>query len=329
MRYVCSDTTHSSQDDYGMTHGLPKLVATSVVRGSRKGESHGGVFLVDFENHDVVQVVDWNTSQIDFEGRGGDRGLRGIAISGDDILIAASDELFHYDRSFKIKTSSTNRYLKHCHEICRFEQTIFVTSTGFDSLLAFDLNKKRFTWGFHLQRQYDQWAGHTFHPLSEMGPRPVNNFHINMVHVDSTGIYLSGLRTQALLHLDQEMQVSEVCSLPAGAHNARPYRDGILFNDTEDDCIRYAGRDNNDIAFKIVTYDDADIEFAGFDETNIARQGFGRGLCAVGDRYVAGGSSPSTISLYDLDVGQKVGSVNLTMDIRSAIHGLEPWPYDE
>jgi len=312
-----------------MTHGLPKLVATSVVRGSRKGESHGGVFLVDFENHDVVQVVDWNTSHIDFEGRGGDRGLRGIAISGEDILIAASDELFHYDRSFKIRTSSTNRYLKHCHEICRFEQTIFVTSTGFDSLLAFDLNKKRFTWGFHLRRQYDQWAGHTFHPLSEMGPRPVNNFHINMVHVDSTGIYLSGLRTQALLHLDKEMQVSEVCSLPAGAHNARPYRDGILFNDTEDDCIRYAGRDNNDIAFKIVTYDDADIEFAGFDETNIARQGFGRGLCAVGDRYVAGGSSPSTISLYDLDVGQKVGSVNLTMDIRNAIHGLEPWPYDE
>ena len=274
-------------------------------------------------------MVDWNTSHIDFEGRGGDRGLRGIAISGEDILIAASDELFHYDRSFKIRTSSTNRYLKHCHEICRFEQTIFVTSTGFDSLLAFDLNKKRFTWGFHLRRQYDQWAGHTFHPLSEMGPRPVNNFHINMVHVDSTGIYLSGLRTQALLHLDKEMQVSEVCSLPAGAHNARPYRDGILFNDTEDDCIRYAGRDNNDIAFKIVTYDDADIEFAGFDETNIARQGFGRGLCAVGDRYVAGGSSPSTISLYDLDVGQKVGSVNLTMDIRNAIHGLEPWPYDE
>ena len=150
-----------------------------------------------------------------------------------------------------------------------------------------------------------------------------------MVHVDSTGIYLSGLRTQALLHIDKNMEVSKVCSLPAGAHNACPYREGILFNDTEDDCLRYASRDGTSIAFKIVTYDESDIEFAGFDETNIARQGFGRGLCPIGDRFVAGGSSPSTISLYDFENNQKVGSVNLTMDIRNAIHGLEPWPYGD
>ena len=315
--------------DIRMTIKLPTLIATSVVRGSRQGESHGGVFRVDFEKQGVEQLIDWDTSNIDFEGRGGDRGLRGIAFGGDEILIAASDELFRYDRSFKIRTSHKNHYLKHCHEICVFEQTVFLTSTGFDSLLAFDLDKKKFVWGFHLQRQYDQWAGHTFDPRWEMGPRPVNNFHINMVHVDNTGIYLSGLRTQALLHIDKNMEVSKVCSLPAGAHNARPYREGILFNDTEDDCLRYASRDGTSIAFKIVTYDESDIEFAGFDETNIARQGFGRGLCPIGDRFVAGGSSPSTISLYDFEINQKVGSVNLTMDIRNAIHGLEPWPYGD
>jgi len=312
-----------------MTNKLPKLVATSVVRGSRQGESHGGVFTVDFEKQEVEQHVDWNTSNIDFEGRGADRGLRGIAFNGDDILIAASDELFRYDRSFRMKTSNKNRYLKHCHEICRFEQTLFLTSTGFDSLLAFDLDKKKFVWGFHLQRQYDQWAGHTFDPRSVMGPRPVNNYHINMVHADSTGIYLSGLRTNALLHLNSKMEVSEVCSLPAGAHNARPYREGLLFNDTDSDCVRYVGRDGKNIAFKIVTYDEGDIEFSGIDDSKIARQGFGRGLCPVGDRFVAGGSSPSTISLYDLESNQKVGSVNLTMDIRNAIHGLELWPYDD
>jgi len=304
-------------------------VATSVVRGSRQGESHGGVFMVDFEKQEVEQQVDWNKSEIDFEGRGGDRGLRGIAFNGDDILIAASDELLRYDRSFKIKTSNKNRYLKRCHEICRLEQTLFMTSTGFDSLLAFDLDKKKFVWGFHLQRQYDQWAGHTFDPSSNMGPRPVNNYHINMVHADSTGIYLSGLHTHALLHLNNKMEVSEVCSLPAGAHNARPYREGLLFNDTDSDCVRYVGRDGKDVAFKIVTYDEGENGFAGIDDSNVARQGFGRGLCPVGDRFVAGGSSPSTISLYDLESSQKVGSVNLTMDVRNAIHGLEPWPFDD
>jgi len=312
-----------------MTTKLPKLVATSVVRGSQQGESHGGVFMVDFENQDVEQTVDWNKSDIDFEGRGADRGLRGIAFSGDDILIAASDELYRYDRSFKIKTSNRNRYLKHCHEICRMEKTLFLTSTGFDSLLAFDLEQKKYVWGFHLIRQYDRWAGHIFDPLSDMGPRPVNDYHINMVHVDNTGIYLSGMRTNALLYLNSKMEVSEVCSLPAGAHNAQPFREGLLFNDTESDCVRYVGRDDRNQAFKVVTYDEADIDFAGIDDSNIARQGFGRGLCPVDDRYVAGGSSPSTISLYDLEANQKVGSVNLTMDIRNAIHGLEVWPYDD
>ncbi len=310
-----------------MTIKLPKLIATSVVRGSRQGESHGGVFTVDFEKQEVVQHVDWNNSEIDFEGRGADRGLRGITFSGDDIYVAASDELLCYDRNFTIQGSQKNRYLKHCHEICRMEQSIFLTSTGFDSLLVFDLDEKKFVWGFHLIRQNDQWAGHTFDPRTGTGPQPVDDYHINMVYVDGTGIYLSGLRTNALLHLNSKMEVSEVCSLPAGSHNARPYQGGLLFNDTDGDCLRYADRTGKNFAYKIATYDEGDIEFAGIDDSKIARQGFGRGLCPVDDRFVAGGSSPSTVSLYDLESNQAVGSVNLTMDIRNAIHGLELWPY--
>jgi len=282
-----------------VTIKLPKLIATSVVRGSQQGESHGGVFTVDFEKQEYEQHVDWNESGIDFEGRGADRGLRGITFSGDDVYIAASDELFRYDRTFTIQDSHKNRYLKHCHEICQMEQTIFLTSTGFDSLLAFDINEKEYIWGFHLQRQYDRWSGHTFDPRSQFGPRPVNDFHLNMVHVDNTGIYLSGLRTHALLYISSKMEVTEVCALPAGVHNAQLYRGGVLFNDTGNDRVRYASRDGSNQAFNIVTYQEADIEFAGIDDSKVARQGFGRGLCLVGDRYVAGGSSPSTVSLYD------------------------------
>jgi hypothetical protein len=311
-----------------MTIKLPTFVATSVVRGSRQAESSGGVYTIDFEKQEIEQLFDLNESEIDFKDSSGDRGFRGIAFADEDILIAASDVLFRCDRSFKIKTFSRNHYLDDCHEICRYEQTIFLTSPGFDSLLAFDLDAKEYIWGFHLLRQYDKWAGHTFDPLSDKGPIAVNEYDINMVHVDGTGIYFSGLRTNALLQLDGKMEVSEVCSLPAGAHNARPYHDGLLFNDTESDCIRYVRRDGKDLAFKIVTYDEGDIEFSGVDDSKVVRQGFGRGLCPVGDRFLAGGSSPSTISLYDFDGNQKVGSVNLTMDIRNAIHGLEVWPYD-
>ena len=129
-----------------MSLSLPKLIATSVVRGSQQGESHGGVFTIDFEKQSVEQHVDWNTGSINFEGRGADRGLRGIAFDEDDIYIAASDELFSYNRDFHTQGAWRNRYLKHCHEICRRDRTLFLTSTGFDSLLAFDLDQQQFTW---------------------------------------------------------------------------------------------------------------------------------------------------------------------------------------
>ena len=308
---------------------LPKLIATSVVRGSQQGESHGGVFTVDFEAREGAQHVDWNTDEIDWEGRGADRGLRGIAFDGDEIYIAASDELFVYDREFNIIRSHKCRYLKHCHEIVRYDRRLFLTSTGFDSLLVFNLDTREFDWGFHLQKQYDQWTGHTFDPRSETGPRVVNDFHINMVHMDRYGIYVAGLRTRALLHLNSRMEVKEICSLPPGVHNARPWKEGVLFNDTASDAVRYVAMDGTEQAYAIHAYDDAMIDNAGIDDSKIARQGFGRGLCPIDDRFIAAGSSPSTITLYDTEQGVKVGFVNLSLDIRNAIHGLELWPYDD
>jgi len=312
-----------------MTSQLPKLIATSVVRGSQQGESHGGIYTIDFDKQTGEQHVDWNTSNIDFEGRGADRGLRGIAFDGDDIYVAASDELYCYDRNFEIKSSYRNRYLKHCHEIVRMDRRIFLTSTGFDSLLAFDLDSKKFDWGFRLLKQYEQWNGFTFDPSSGNGPLQENDFHINSVHVDNSGIYLSGLRCETILRLNKDWGADEYCSLPTGTHNSRPWNGGALFNDTANDHVRFVSRDGDQQAYKIATYDEADIEFAGIDDSKIARQGFGRGLCVAGERFVAAGSSPSTITLYDMQARETVGSVNLSMDIRNAIHGLEVWPFDD
>ena len=73
---------------------LPKLVATSVVRGSEKGQSHGGVYLIDFASQQVEQKIDWNTGEIDFAGRGWDRGLRGIEFTDDAIWIARVTSCF-------------------------------------------------------------------------------------------------------------------------------------------------------------------------------------------------------------------------------------------
>ena len=306
---------------------LPKLIATSVVRGSEQGDSHGGIFTVDFGRQEAIRHVDWNTSDIDFSGRGWDRGLRGIEFHDDEIYIAASDELFVYDQDFQIQRSYRSPYLKHCHEICKKDNLLFLTSTGYDSILVFNLNREEFTWGLHVHKQFSGWELQQFNPLSTAGPDLANNLHLNMVSVHDTGVYFSGLHTGAMLRFGKDFTVSEVCNLPAGSHNARPFRDGVVFNDTKSDCVRYVGRDGGDRAFRIRHYPEEEIRFAGIDDSNIARQGFGRGLCPLSDRFIAGGSSPSTITVYDLDSNKTVVSVNLSMDIRNAIHGLEVWPY--
>ncbi len=138
-----------------------KLITTSVVRGSHQGESHGGVYLIDVERREVRQTIDWNTTAIDWQGRGWDRGLRGIAFDGEVVYIAASDELFAYTPDFRLLGSWRNPYLRHCHEIVIHERRLFLTSTGFDSILAFDLDKREFPWALHIVAHQFRFKGAT------------------------------------------------------------------------------------------------------------------------------------------------------------------------
>lgn len=304
-----------------------KLVATSVVRGSHQGESHGGVYVVDLEAREVRQVLDWNTTGIDWQGRGWDRGLRGIAFDGETVYIAASDELFAYTPDFRRIGSWRNPYLKHCHEIAVWERRLFLTSTGFDTILGFDLDRKEFNWAMHVVTHQFRFQGRGFDPHKADGPLMLNKLHLNSVRCTKGGMYLSGLKTGGLL-LFNGREIRMAVELPPGTHNARPFRDGVLFNDTEADLLRYAGRDGReDRAFPVPDFPDESLQNRDLDRSGVARPRFARGLAVMSDALVAGGSSPSTISVYDLPANKRLLSVNLTMDVRNSIHGLEVWPF--
>jgi len=312
---------------------LPTLIATSVVRGAEQGDSHGGIYLIDMAAQEVTQVVDWNTSEIDFQGRGWDRGLRGIAFFAGEIYIAASDELFVYDQAFEIQRSFRSTYLKHCHEIFQLNNHLYLTSTGHDSILAFDLEKQAFFWAIHLAMGEDGPVGTAYDPQGingpggANGPRAQNLLHLNSVYADKRGIFTSGLKTEGILHIGNGNVVNKIVDMPQGMHNARPFRDGVLFNDTGSNVVRYVGRDGTQQAISVPVYDEADLEHTELADGKLARQGFGRGLCVINNQIIAAGSSPSTVTLYDLDGGTEITRVNFSMDVRNAIHGLEVWPW--
>lgn len=306
-----------------------KLVTSSVVRGSQQGESHGGVYLIDLERQSVQQTIDWNTVDIDWQGRGADRGLRGIAFDSDRVYIVASDELFAYTPDFQLIDSWRNPYLKYCHEIAVYKRSLFVTSTGFDSILGFDLDKHCFNWAMHVQSKGFAFNAARFDPDSDDGPFMLNKLHINNVSCSDAGMYIAGSRAGGMLHFNGK-RINMSVELPEGTHNAQPFRDGVLFNDTNDDVLRYSGRGEGeeDRAMAVPKYDPDKLQRTELGGDRLARPGFSRGLCVLSDRLVAAGSSPSTVTLYDLAANKTLLSVNLSMDVRNAIHGLEVWPYD-
>jgi len=324
---------------------LPRIITTSVIRSARQGESHGGVYLVDLDSGDIEQVIDWNDRSINWEGRGGDRGLRGIAFHQSKIHLAASDEIFVYDRRFKLLESFTNRYLKRCHEINIANDILYLTSTDLNSVLEFDLRRQLFIRGYTITRaQPDRgnligrisaavsrrakFRVIQFDPNSENGPAATPNssdLHVNNVSRNDDSIMISGTRIEALLALKEEI-LQEYAPLPRGTHNASVYRDGVIYNDTASDRLVIADRNNRvQQTFIMPKYDPAELSHRDVPGDH-ARQGFARGLCFYGKDIVVGGSSPSTVSAYSLATGERLKQVNISKDIRNCIHGLELWP---
>lgn len=304
---------------------IPPLLASSVVRGSRVGESHGGLFLIDMVSGNVEQKLDWNRTDIDVSGRGGDRGLRGIAFHGDHIIVAANAEILFLDREFRWRHTYQCRFLRHCHEITVSGDRLLVTSTGFDSILTFDLRARAFTHGLHLSYHHGAPTARSYDPQAVRGPAPGQSLHLNCVTATANEIFVSGLRMQELLRVRGE-QVTAAAKLPLGTHNAQWFEGGLLYNDTASNrvCYQYAERM---LAMSVPQYEPDEIHNPEGLEPSVARPGFARGLCSVAPGYVAGGSSPSTISIYHLPSGTRTLHRNLSTDVRNAIHGLAAWPY--
>lgn len=328
---------------------LPIIICTSVVRSTRQGESHGGIYLVDLETENITQVVDWNDQTIDWSGRGADRGLRGIAFYGGYIVAAASDEVFFYDQKFNIVKSITNRYLKHCHEIHIKNNALLLSSTGYDSILLYNLKEgqfekgycyrmeksgptmlinriaKKLNIGFNTNVNYKS-SYYEFCPISNHGPSSGDTHHINNIFWKDDDIYFSGTGLNRLMRIKRNGIIEAAACIPMNTHNVQYFGEYLLLNETSSDAVSLFDRRGKKIfSFNIVSYDSRELM-----QTNIphdhARQGFGRGLCIYKD-LIVGGSSPATISIYKIGRKQPIKTIQLSNDIRNAIHGLEVSPY--
>lgn len=316
---------------------LPTVIMTAVVRSAHQGDSHGGVYLVDLERGTWRQTIDWNDGSIEWEGRGGDRGLRGIAFHGDEIFIAASNEVFVYDRDFRRKRSFGNRYLGLCHEIAIAHGRLYLTSTAFDSVLVYDIAAERFVVGYCIKvgQIPDPATGKptrrigfgAFDPESPSGPPRQDTSHINNVYVDAAGrLYVCGVNLDQILVIE-DGRITPFARVPLWTHNARPFRGGTLANCTGSDALVFMDRAGRpQVSFPVPRYDPAVLRNTDLPQDH-ARQAFARGMCLLDDNTVAVGSSPATVTVFRLDPPAQLKTVNLTLDVRNAVHGLAVWPF--
>jgi hypothetical protein len=307
---------------------LPIVLCTTVVRSAHHGSSHGGAYLVDLATGHHRQMLDWNDKTIDWGGRGGDRGLRGIAFHGDEIYIAASDEIFVYSPEFRPLRSFRHACLGLCHEIFIAGERLYLTSTAFDSVLVYDLLARCFVSGHCLRRDpaTGQLLYRPFDPNGSDLPPAGDTTHINSVFVDGERLFVGGVNLDRLIELKNGQAIA-FARLPSWTHNARPFAGGIIANSTRTDSVLITERDGRPrLSLPVPRYPVEQLEHADL-PADFARQAFGRGLAVIDDNHIVAGSSPATLTAWRLTPTTKLATVNLSLDVRNAVHGLAVWPF--
>ncbi len=251
--------------------------------------------------------------------------MRGIAFDGQRVFVAGSDALYEFSPAFELQNVYRSPYLAHCHEIACFDRKLYLTSTGFNSILGFDLDENRFGWGLHIVDGETDLQGTPFDPQSVLGPSPGDQLRLNSLWCDERGMFISGARTMGLLLFDAR-RIERLVTLPRGVHNARPWRDGVLFNDTEENVVRFITPDSNRV-FQVPGFPETGLTGSQAANEAPAQPGFARGLCVLNQSVFAVGSSPATITLHNLDTMKTTKCINFSNDPQHSIQSLAVWPF--
>jgi WD40 repeat protein len=297
---------------------LPKILASHIVRGSSKGEDHGGIYCIDLETEKYERVLDWNDN-INWDGRGSDRGLRGIAIHKSGIYVATSNSILLLNDKFEIVKRFENHYLNFCHEIFIYKNVLYIVSTGFDSIILFDIKSEQFLYGICFRNKK---RARTFNLSDKRIVKKIDGIHLNNVFCNNSGMFISGTSFDRLLHVSKNLNVSIYSRTRKETHNCRPFgKDSVIMNDTKGGKIIIQSREGN-VQQSFIVNKIHEKRMVGYQNERIARQPFGRGLAEY-KSILVGGSSPGMISVYDTKTGKKIKDIIMSNDIRISIHGLE------
>ena len=303
---------------------LPTVIASSVIRSTHRGDSHGGIYRIDLESGDVCQMLDWNNPDINWEGRGGDRGVRGLAFFGDTLYAVAGNELFAFEKDgdqLRLCGQYPSPYLKLTHEAWRHRDKLYICSGGTDSILVFDLVNKKWTTSYYHNANSN--GSQPFNPNTRAGyENPTEGFmHLDSVYANDDYMWYSGAFTDGLWQYDFLNKKTTKFTLAFGdTHNARPMWGGYLYN-----LSRMSKTVFEKGGAVMNSWDTPHALLDSLTNTHLPRdhavQGYTRGM-VVYDDYIITGTSPAAINVFSFSSKNPIKSVSITNDIRNSICGM-------
>lgn len=286
-----------------------RVLVSTVIRSSSKGAEHGGLYVVDAETGDAEQVVSRDDTGIDFSGRGGERGLRGIEVFEGSAFCAAADTLHEYDLGTWEKAGEYGcPALEGAHEVDRHGSDLWVTSTGQNGVVLFDMRARKFQGVLGVDEEMERTRFQ-----SARRPLPYGDaHHINSVQaVDGRGIFVAGTRTEYIYNISGN-GVKREAHVGKGTHNAQLIDGEPCYNATADCYTQIGGRRLDPTHGE--TYDHVDDK--------VATGNWLRGLDVVGGKAVIG-CSPAQVVVADIESGNVLNRAWISENVRNATHGLK------
>mgnify|MGYP001491822224 FL=1 len=187
-----------------------KVICSTVIRAAEQGSVHGGLYVIDVDSDEVLEYVPYAGDFDNENTRGGERGLRGIAVLEDRIIVADSSGLIQLDKeTYTVTKEKRDRgFFKSIHEICYFDKHIWVTSTGYDAVAKIDLDFNLVEFWEILGESKDDHK--IFTGKRQIDPeeaKPDDKYHINSISAFSGRLVFSGLITS--LYDFESMDVAE------------------------------------------------------------------------------------------------------------------------
>src|SRR5207248_677390 len=138
-----------------------------------------------------------------------------------------------------------------------------------------------------------------FDPDSDDGPSPGDTIHLNSVWARDGRLVVAARKIGHLMEITDH-GVRSIARIPFGTHNAQPFRDGAIMNETNGDRAVIVDRHGRVLeSFPVPRYAEKALSMSHLPEDH-ARQAFARGLAIAGEDVLIVGSSPATVTAWRL-----------------------------